>query len=44
MEAAMKKNFSEKCSYKIKINTNNESTSGIALLLLQPQAKSLQLN
>ena len=43
MEAAMKKS-SEKCSYKIKPNTNNKSTSERDLLLVQPQAKSLHLN
>ena len=39
-----KKNCSEKCSYKIKTNTYNESTNERALLLVQAQAKSLQLN
>ena len=33
MEAAMKKNCSEKCPYKIKTNTNNKSTNKRALLL-----------
>ena len=38
MEAAMekKKTFSEKCSYKIKTNTNNKSTNERALLSVQP--------
>ena len=39
-----KKNCSGKCSYKVKTNDYNKSTSERALLLVEPQTNGLQLN
>ena len=44
-QIAMKKNnCSGKCSYKVKTNDYNKSTSERALLLVEPQTNGLQLN
>ena len=39
-----KKNCSGKCCYKVKTNSDNEDNNKRALLLVEPQTKSLQLN
>ena len=39
-----KNNCSSKCSYKVKANDYNKSTSERALLLVEPQTNGLQLN
>ena len=44
MAAAMKKKLFWEVLLQNKTNTDNKSTSERALLLLEPQAKSLQLN